>query len=1220
MLLPDPSHITLEDLFLSLRIHLYPYSFKGPHFSGRTQRFLEFCSSVGIKSVSRLVALLAASPALLFTQKGFLFPIRSIGTLAAYVTLLYPECAESMARLFLPGPPSTALISTIAAASDAERLGYRAQGCALGTVQPWLPLTKELISLEVAQAMGVEAQFGSMVTCVASDVELENPYVFPLFKSAVIQQLTYLRQNLTSQAITQVPAPHISTLLLVPAQPHPSTGDSLLSAARSAIIAESLLLPYPPQHASIQLLQPTLPSAQHTTTPYDPVTIGATTVGSATLLHVPATSNPQPPTAAHSAVITESLSLQHPSQHAPMQVLQPPFPLPALPHLSQHAPIQVLQPPPPLPAPPPRPPLAPSVPLTLEAATFSHLGEPLSDAWYSREQRDTPQLGDPLFRAVLNVAPTAPQVVASDNEELTRILLDFRQVPSEFIVKFIASRARDDFLQQLYNTAGFRLAVCTEIVRAFRIIQQTEADWHPVLDRAMMLREPTTPPELIDEFRGSLQTWISTGAADFLPWSPQTDPVNPNRMRNQIVHEFRVMTAAQPIQRGEHLLILQRAYTHPLGAITSLNWDNLDTVAAPAVYEVYRVDGDWITLLFHHILIPPPANFDFAHFVFKSKLMISQRRPPAIRISEIPPLRAVPQLSSRSLASQFLTTSTQAHPATTLQPSATAIELAQNTVTAQLQQQQQQLHRRHPRHNQQQQAPEQSVQQVTQPPPRVAPTNPAFVTQHQQYLPHQLLQPLPRSVFDNSGATGPSLTTNTPGRSNDLGQAITAKASHYHSSHQRRRHHRTSQSDDDMSTGTDSHSSDDDDTMATHFKTHPVHTAADLYGKVQTWTSSTQQPLVNSTQVMRELLSEERCHQLMAHTGTRHITNYNVTTLTAGGEAVWRESRITDVALGTMFPVVPWCFLTWYVQKDKIPKVAMNILCMCWAELHAYGPDSPRLVHFLPCSQNKKELTCMADVLLALEGLATTYSILGGRHWGIPFTEFRDLLIDLQVTFLDFHYVEQYITSILRFLYVSVYNADTWFFLTANATAIHPREQNPQLWANCLSYELFARRDKLCITTNEAFSKSLIMMNLTIPPANTKLSAPTKTTTKPPAKKQERDVGKNKRGPPNNDGGQKGRNAGDNQPNKAKKKVLRIADAPRERLCLHALMRKYGTKFNGSTEPPSCREPCMYQHTKPAGFTGVEDFLQHTTKTRALMSEADNKVFEAKIRKDATLQ
>ena len=390
-----------------------------------------------------------------------------------------------------------------------------------------------------------------------------------------------------------------------------------------------------------------------------------------------------------------------------------------------------------------------------------------------------------------------------------------------------------------------------------------------------------------------------------------------------------------------------------------------------------------------------------------------------------------------------------------------------------------------------------------------------------------------------------------------------------------------------------------------------------------TWTNSTQIPLVNNTQAMRAFLGDEHCSKLMAHTGTLHITNYNMSTIITGCESVWRVVRVSDHAIGTVLPVPPWRNLTWFVQKEKIPKVVTNILFMCWSSLYNYGPDSPRLVHFLPHARGKRELSCMDDLLESLVGMATTFSILGSRFWGEPFTDFREMLIDLQVDFLDPHFVEHYLTSVLRFLYECAYNADNPFTLTDDATVWDPKQQTPAMWARHLSYELFARRAKLNIVDSDSFTRSISVTNYVIPTANTKLA--TSGTTKPLGKVTKSLTStshKAKKSRLTESPPVRPKDGVVTHPRKLPKKSVRISEPPKKsdgRMCLHFLMRKYGVKFDLASAPPTCPESCSFAHTKPEDFS-VEKFLASTSRLRQSFASGDSAIFEAKIRKDSSLQ
>ena len=224
----------------------------------------------------------------------------------------------------------------------------------------------------------------------------------------------------------------------------------------------------------------------------------------------------------------------------------------------------------------------------------------------------------------------------------------------------------------------------------------------------------------------------------------------------------------------------------------------------------------------------------------------------------------------------------------------------------------------------------------------------------------------------------------------------------------------------------------------------------------------------------------------------------------------------------------------------------------------------------------------------------------------------------------------------LRFLYECAYNADDPFYLTNDATAFDPKLQSPEMWARHLSYELYARMNKLTITDSDAFMRSVKTQGFVISSANTKL---TTTAAEKPHSKQttpripnflkklttssntnnnsKKSTGSNSKTTSNH------KTAGDDHPRKSSmKKTLRIKDTPRDRsdrMCLHFLMRKYGVKFKAATHPPSCREPCQWAHTPPTGFS-VADFLKSTELFRQQFSDQDASTFEKKITSDSSLE
>ena len=816
----------------------------------------------------------------------------------------------------------------------------------------------------------------------------------------------------------------------------------------------------------------------------------------------------------------------------------------------------------------------------------------------------------------------APPAVAHSVSSLTRVLNAYKAVPGAFVVKFMALEAGDDFSTLLSTRPSFTIEVLQKIVETYQRLQTI--DWNRKFDRDMWNHVDASPDLPMDEFPGSLQRCVSNGTAQF-EWSlalasPSMTPGEQEaiHLRNTIVANFNVLPREIPLVHDDKLLIFQRSRASTQPPFPGLSWANLAEVALAAVYTVHHITHRSATLLFHHILLEPPPGFDLVDFKFPAKLVISMRHFPCFRISA-KLLRADHPPAATSLMAQFATaqshsssgsaqandrSATSSHPLSSTQSSVPMT--AALPPTAQL-------------------SSSAAPNGPSQPPlPPVSSQSNSVGRQHTyQYSGGQ-------GRFAHTAPTAPPpppIPIPAPTSSAD---ATSALERHRHKRSRHHSHHHSSSSSDSSDT------SDSESTRSLSrikIKQQATHGVVDQYGIMQTWPTSTQQPLVTKTLPFRALLGNEHIKELMEPTGNTHITNFTLDTIVLMAEQwyirQWHELQITDAGV----PMPPWRTLTWYVQREKISKIALRILFMDPDDVYSYGPTSMRLVHFLDHSQGKTELESFADLLSALLGLSAHFSTLRGAIWATPWTDFRQLLIDCCLTTLDPLYVEHYIFVVFKFIRQCANEADKPFFLTNDPRAWDPKMQTAADWARHFSYELFARRGDLNFTKNDRLLRTLKAANFTVAPAVTKIASrakqkpalPSNTSSTPPrrpkspsstkqqlsARSQERNEGRPLKSPSRTD-----------RPLK-KVRIKSPASSPggekAPMLCFGFLLRKYKLTFANATSPPSCPSPCPYNHSVPAGFS-KQDFLDKSARLRERLSEESQKSFLAKFDKDESFQ
>lgn len=148
---------------------------------------------------------------------------------------------------------------------------------------------------------------------------------------------------------------------------------------------------------------------------------------------------------------------------------------------------------------------------------------------------------------------------------------------------------------------------------------------------------------------------------------------------------------------------------------------------------------------------------------------------------------------------------------------------------------------------------------------------------------------------------------------------------------------------------------------------------------------------------LMNLAGSSRLDYLLKNSGN-YVRYYNVEHLLPALYATFKAESVAvrgvaDMSSGALRSP-PYEQLVWFLLFREGHKAIADRVLMChWTELALFDDSSVRLFHFLPGDRAQalphNELLLPSDILLALEGLQTTYSALLGPEFGAIFQSFR---------------------------------------------------------------------------------------------------------------------------------------------------------------------------------------------------------------------------------------